>query len=159
MQRTSATFRRPTMREVAQTANVSISTVSRVMSDHPDVREETRASVQKIIDSMGYRPSVLARSLVLKRTNSLGLLVSDITNPFYPQLAKEIEHAASERGWVVIIGHTDRDSSRTQSHVDAMLERAVDGIIFGSTTSYDRAVPRLLEAGSTGAIPRPTPTP
>jgi LacI family transcriptional regulator len=143
----TTSFRRPTMREVAQTANVSISTVSRVMSDHPDVREETRTAVQKIIDSMGYRPSVLARGLVLKRTNSLGLLVSDITNPFYPQLAKGIEHAASARGWVVIIGNTDRESSRTEWHVDAMLERAVDGIIFGSTTSHDRAVPRLLEAG------------
>jgi len=137
---------RPTIRQVAQHARVSVSTVSRVMRDHPDVSDETRQAVQQVIDSLGYRPSLLARGLILKRTNSLGLIVSDITNPFYPQLAKGLEEAASTRGWVVIMGNTESDSSRTERHVDAMLERGVDGIVFASVTTGDETVPRLVDA-------------
>jgi len=133
------------MRQVAAQAGVSVSTVSRVLTDHPDVKEDTRQAVQTVIDSLGYRPSLLARGLILKRTNTLGLVVSDITNPFYPELAKGIEHAASERGWVVIVGDAERDGDRSDNHVDAMLERAVDGIVFASVTSHDQAVPRLVE--------------
>jgi LacI family transcriptional regulator len=135
------------MREVATRANVSVSTVSRVLSQHRDVSEETREAVQGVIDSMGYRPSLLARGLILNRTNSLGLVVADITNPFYPELAKGIGAAASARGWVVIMGNTDASGEGTDSHVDAMLERAVDGIIFGSVASHDKTVVRLVEAG------------
>jgi LacI family transcriptional regulator len=142
-----ALLRRPTMREVAQRAGVSVSTVSRVMSDHPDVSSDTRDKVQTAVDELQYRRSVLARGLILNRTDSLGLLVSDITNPFYPQLAKGIEDRAAAEGWVLIMGNTERDGQRLDSYVDAMLERAVDGIIFGSVTAGDRSVPRLVEAG------------
>lgn len=138
---------RPTMREVAETAGVSISTVSRVLSDHPDVRPETRRRVQEIVEALGYRPSMLARALILKRTNTLGLVVSDITNPFYPELAKGIEDAARERGWVVVIGNSDKDGRFTDRYVEAMLERSVDGIIFSSVRVDDKVVPMLVEDG------------
>lgn len=138
---------RPTMRVVAERAGVSISTVSRVMSDHPDVSADTREKVQTAIDELDYRRSILARGLILKRTNSLGLLVSDITNPFYPQLAKGIEERASDAGWVLIMSNTEREAQRIDSYVNAMLERAVDGIIFGSVMVGDGTLPRLVESG------------
>ncbi len=146
-ERRPAVLVRPTMREVAKRAGVSISTVSRVMSDHPDVSADTRERVQTAIQDLDYRRSMLARGLILKRTNSLGLLVSDITNPFYPQLALGIEDKASEAGWVLIMSNTERDGQRLDSYVDAMLERAVDGMIFGSVMVGDEIVPRLVESG------------
>lgn len=141
------TKKRLTIREVAKAAGVSVSTVSRVTSDHPDVKSGTRARVQALVDSLDYRPSLLARGMILKRTNSLGLVISDITNPFYPELAKAIEDAASERGWVVIVGNTERDGQRTNRYVDALLERSVDGIIFASVTVDDVVVPKLVATG------------
>lgn len=135
------------MRQVAEAAGVSISTVSRVLADHPDVSQETRAKVLRLVDDLEYRPSLLARGLILKRTNSLGLVLSDITNPFYPELARGIEDAARENGWVVVIGNTERDDQRTNRYVDAMLERSVDGIIFASVTARDEVVARLMESG------------
>src|SRR5215468_2156176 len=90
----AATGREPTIVDVARRAAVSVSTVSRVVRDLPDVRPETRARVQDSISQLGYRPSPIARALVSGRTRLLALLVSDITNPFYPQLAKSVEQEA-----------------------------------------------------------------
>ena len=122
--------RGPTIVDVARSAGVSVSTVSRVVRDHPDVGQQTRARVHEAIDSLGYRPSPIARALVSGQTRLLALLVSDIANPFYPQLAKSVEQAAkrddytqldisrksdilfrSQEGWRKIPTHAVRRSS------------------------------------------------
>jgi DNA-binding LacI/PurR family transcriptional regulator len=87
--------RAPTINDVAARAGVSISTVSRVMRQGGDVSDSTRERVQRVVDELGYRPSAIARALVSGETRVLALLVSDLSNPFYPQLAKAAERSIS----------------------------------------------------------------
>src|ERR1039457_1054025 len=83
-----------TMNSVAAAAQVSVSTVSRVVAGHAEVSQRTRPRVLSVIEELGYRPSSIARALVAGHSPTLGLLISDIANPFYPQLAKSVEHEA-----------------------------------------------------------------
>lgn len=123
---------RVTITTVAEVAGVSVATVSRVVRGHEDVRESTRQRVQKVIDDLGFRPSPLARALVSGSASTLGLIVSDLTNPFYPQLAKSVEQEAAQQGVTVLICNTDDDPEITQMHVGRMLDQRIGAIIHGS---------------------------
>jgi LacI family transcriptional regulator len=132
-----------TISEVARLAGVSISTVSRVLSDHPDVSDLTRDRVQAVIDRLQYRPSALARGLKAGRARILGLIVSDITNPFYPELIQIIEMTAAERGYRIILCTTADDTRRTAEALEILREYRADGIIHASVRLDDR-LDRLL---------------
>ncbi|MFQ5855280.1 MAG: LacI family DNA-binding transcriptional regulator [Anaerolineae bacterium] len=99
-------------RDIATYAGVSQATVSRVINNKPNVREETRQRVLKAIHELGYYLNAEARSLVTKRTSKLGLVVSDILNSFYPELVESIEAFARERGYNVLLCNTRRDPSK-----------------------------------------------
>jgi len=88
---------RITMKDVAQRAEVSIKTVSRVVNGEGEISEETIRRVQEVIDELGYRPNRMARGLVTQRTNSIGLVVPNINNPFYPEVAEAIMSTARAR--------------------------------------------------------------
>lgn len=127
-----APARPPTIVDVAGVAGVSVSTVSRVVRMHPDVGDATRARVLQTIAELGYRPSPIARALVSGRTRLLGLLVSDIANPFYPQLAKAIEREAMRLGYGLVICNTDDDDSETERYVERLIDQGFEGIIHAS---------------------------
>src|ERR671916_2640626 len=101
------------IRDVARTAGVSTATVSHVVNNTRFVSDETRARVLEAVERCGYYPNAHARSLASGRTNTLGLLISDISNPFFPELVKSIELAAYERGYDVILSNTNYDAERT----------------------------------------------
>ena len=140
--------RRPTGRvtidDVARAANVSVSTVSRVIRDHPDVQAETRAAVLAAIDSLGYRPSPIARALVSGETRLLALLVSDFTNPFYPQLARSIEEEADRAGFTVVICNTRDRTADARRHLTRLLGQGLDGVIHASAGRDEEAVLAVL---------------
>ena len=96
-----------TVKDVAKLAEVSIATVSRVINHDPRVRQETRDKVKKIIDKFGYQPNMLARSLVTKKTSTIGVVLSDITNAFYSEIVRGMENEARKLGYTVIFGSTD----------------------------------------------------
>lgn len=123
---------RPTIITVAAAAEVSVATVSRVVRGHPDVSPETRDRVQRVIEEVGFRPSPLARALVSGTSRTLGLLVGDITNPFYPELAKRVEQAAADAGYVVVICNTMEDRETTRQAVQRLLDLRVGGLIHSS---------------------------
>src|SRR5450631_1668881 len=116
------------IRDVAKRAGVCIATVSRAVNGHPRVDPKLAKRVWKAIDEVGYVPNPQARSLVSGRSRMLGLIVSDITNPFFPELVKEFENAAVAQGYEVLIGSTDYDPVRTESLIRRMLQRNVDGV-------------------------------
>jgi len=87
-----------TIKDIAEKANVSISTVSRVLNNKDDVNDNTRKQIKKIIDELGYNPSGIARGLALKKTNTIGLIIPNITNPFFPEVAKGVERRSEEMG-------------------------------------------------------------
>jgi LacI family transcriptional regulator len=121
-----------TIATVAEAAGVSVATVSRVVRDHADVREATRVHVLKVIDELGFRPSPLARALVSGQSLTLGLVISDITNPFYPQLAKSVEQEAAENGLTVLICNTDDDPEISRVCMSRLLDQRIGGLIHGS---------------------------
>lgn len=131
-----------TITDVAREAGVSVSTVSRVIRDHADVNEVTRLRVLRVIRSLGYRPSLIARALVSGRSQTIGLLVSDITNPFYPQLAKSIEQEARKHGYALVICNTDDRKEETERYIERLLEDGIRGVIHASVGSDE---PRTLE--------------
>lgn len=129
-----------TIAGVARDANVSVSTVSRVLRGHVDVGEETRATVQASIDRLGYRPSPIARALVRGESRLLALLVSDLTNPFYPQLASSIESAAAKAGYTMVICSTGDRKETTQKHLQRLLDQGIDGVIHAATGPDEQIV-------------------
>jgi LacI family transcriptional regulator len=123
------TRRRVTIDDVADLAGVSYQTVSRVINDRPDVSDATRERVQKIIDEIGYKPSHIARSLATARTATIGLVVPDISNPFFSVVARGAEHVASKRGYSMLLCSTSEDTSRELEVLELLQERYVDGVI------------------------------
>jgi len=115
--------------EIAKRAGVSTGTVSRVINGAPNVSDELRARVTATIAEAQYRPNGLARGLRNRRSKTLGLIIPDITNPFFSELAKSVEVEATRRGFCLILSNSMDSSTVEQSHVDALLERNVDGII------------------------------
>jgi len=121
--------RRVTIDDVAELAGVSYQTVSRVINNRPDVRDTTRERIQKVIDETGYRPSHIARSLATARTATIGLVVPDISNPFFSALARGAEQAASANGYTILLCNTGEDASREIEVLNMLHERYVDGVI------------------------------
>jgi len=120
--------------DVAKLAGVSISTVSRVMNDHPNVSEKKREVVMKAITELNYVPNALAQGLVKKKTNSVAILISDITNIFYAYLVKSIEEVLNTEGYHILIGNTEWDNNKEKEYIQYMLQKQVDGFILISST-------------------------
>jgi DNA-binding LacI/PurR family transcriptional regulator len=116
------------IRDVAQRAGVSIATVSRAVNGISTVAPELAERVWSAIKEVGYVPNTQARALVSGRSKLLGLVVSEITNPFFPELVQEFENVAVEHGYEVFIGSTNYDPVRTEALIRRMLQRAVDGV-------------------------------
>lgn len=128
---------------VARRAGVSIATVSRVLNDtgYP-VKEETRQKVVQAAQELGFRPNRLARSLLLKKTDTIGLVIPDISNPYYPQLSRGVEDVAASNQYAVIFCNTDRSLEQAKQYINALIEKRVDGIIIaGGGTDYTEELP------------------
>lgn len=136
---------RSTIVDVAKAAQVHPSTVSRVLSDRPGhvLRPETRARVLAVVDRLGYRPSALARSLRLRRTLTLGMLVPDIANTFLAGIIKGAEEAAHERGYTLVLCNTGDLPEREATYIRVLREREVDGVLVASTRMADTTIDGL----------------
>lgn len=123
-----------TIYDIAKEAGVSAATVSRVLagSSHP-VREETRKRILSLAEEMGYRPNTIAKSLTKKTTKTIALLIPSITNFFYTQIADEICDLLAAEGYSVFLCNTKRQIEKECQHVETLIARRVDGVIFSST--------------------------
>jgi len=119
----------PTISDVAKHAGVSRATVSRVIQGATNVRPSTRAEVQRVIDELGYVPSAVARSLRSKRTLSLALLVSDVTNAFWTTVARGVEDLAQQHGYSLLLCNTDEDLAKQDQYIGFLVSYRVDGVI------------------------------
>ncbi len=119
----------PTIHDVARRAGVAPITVSRVINHSASVSAETRDLVEQAIRELGYRPNRLARSLRLKRTHTLALVVTDITNPFWTTVVRGVEDAARTSGFNVILCNTDESEEKQDQYLDVLLQKQVDGIL------------------------------
>ncbi len=127
------------IKEVAREAGVSTATVSHVINNTRYVTDATRARVMRAIKRCDYYPNAHARSLALGRNHTFGLLVSDISNPFFPELIKSIETAAFKHGYDVLLTNTNYDAKRTRNYVRRFIERKVAGVAL-MTSELDPAL-------------------
>lgn len=146
------TMKRVTIKDIAKIAGVSYATVSRALSDSPEISKETRERIKEICAREGYRPNTLARSLISNRTNVLGLIVPDISNAFYSEVAFSIETYARKRGYNVMLCNSLYDTQQVDDLFNFLLGHQVDGIILcnsrdhtrDSVARYFQAVPTVL---------------
>jgi len=124
-----------TMKEIAQAAGVSTATVSRVLNGAPLISAETAARVTAVMQELNYRPNHVARSLRTVSTRTLGVLVSNVANPFFAGLVHSIEDSASDRGLGLILGNASEQPDRQLAYLHSFLEKQVDGIIITPTGS------------------------
>lgn len=130
---------------VARRAGVSPATVSRIVNRTRDVSPEIAERVRRAIDELGYFPDTQARSLASGRSRILGLIVSDITNPFFPELIHGFERIAVEQGYEVLLGSTNYDPSMMATVVRRMLERQVEGVAVMTSEFEKTLLGRLTE--------------
>jgi len=135
--------RRITISDVARLAGVSHQTVSRVINNKAEVSPETRQRVLAVVEQTGYRPSGLARGLATSRTSTIGMIVPDISNPFFSDIARGIEMMAYERGYDVFLCNTNEDPGRELNVLYSLEQRGVDGVIL---CGMREETPRLLNA-------------
>jgi LacI family transcriptional regulator len=129
-----------TIHDVAQRAGVSPITVSRVINHSGYASQETRERVEAAVAELGYVPNRLARSLRSKRTHTLALVITDITNPFFTTVARGVEDTASDAGYTVIFCNTDESETEEQKYLQVVLQQQVDGVLLVPARSTGESV-------------------
>lgn len=115
--------------DIARIAGVSVSTVSLVLNNKPGVSQETKIRVLGVVEKLNYVPSSIARSLVTKRTTSIGLIVPDISDIFYAQLGKIVQNAVSKKGYSMILCNSENNPEKETTYLNFLKDKRVDGII------------------------------
>ncbi|MEZ9059194.1 substrate-binding domain-containing protein [Vibrio pelagius] len=123
-----------TMKDIAKLAKVSTSTVSHVINKSRFVSDEIAERVNKAAKELNYAPSALARSLKMKQTKTIGMLVTTSTNPFFGEVVKGVERRCYEKGYNLILCNTEGDSERMKSSIDTLLQKRVDGLMLMCST-------------------------
>lgn len=135
---------RVTMSDVARQAGVSLMTVSRVINEKEDVSFDTRQRVLKIISELDYRPSAIARSLATQETRTIGLVIPDVTNPFFADITRGVEHLAYAQGYHVFLCNSEEDPQRELAVIQSLEEKQIDGLILCSSRLEERLLVDLL---------------
>ena len=137
------------LQDVAERAKVSIATVSRVLNKSDKVVPETRATVEQALRDLGYRPSRVARRLRMKdgRAHLVGLIIPDIQNPFYAEIARGVEDAAYANKYALLLCNSDENPDKERFYLDVMQDESVDGLVLPPFDETDLAVVDIVKTG------------
>lgn len=136
-----------TIRDVAGEAGVSIKTVSRVLNDEPTVAPQTAARVVEAATRLGYKPNELARGLKARQTRTVGLIIADVSNPFFADCCKAIEQTLAERGYALILCASGEDPDSERDYVDLLSRRRIDGLLIAPAPGGGEHLHREVSAG------------
>jgi DNA-binding LacI/PurR family transcriptional regulator len=142
--KSSGRHRPPTILDVAEVAGVSKSTVSNVIRGATNVADATRQAVMVAIEQLGYRPNAVARQLVQQQTKLFGVIVGDLGNPFYAEMAKLVERHAAGRGYAVMFSNTLGDEAVEAAAIETLLEHRVAGLLFLALSGKNDGARRKL---------------
>lgn len=135
-----------TIYDIAREAEVSVSTVSRVLNDTAPVKASTRDKIMKVIEKHKFQPNALARSLIKKETGTIAMIVPDITNPFFPEVFYGANQEARDKGYTFFLCNTSGDDDRESEYLTILREKRVDGIIFiGGRINLANCPPELVQ--------------
>src|SRR3954447_22215016 len=138
----------PSIKKVAEIAGVSVGTVSHVITGSVNVSEPLRLKVQAAIRDLNYHPNHVARSLKTSKTRTLGIVVPDLTIPFFPQIIRGAETAARQRGYLIIAVNSDDDGERQRDLLSLFRSQRVEGIllVMAAAPMPQIQIARILEA-------------
>jgi DNA-binding LacI/PurR family transcriptional regulator len=134
-----------TLRDIAHATGVSVNTVSRALTGKSDINSATKARVQAAAERLGYRPNLPARSLVLGRTRSLGLVVTDCTNPFYAMLIRAVEDVAYRNNYALLLATSNESVEREAAALQMLGERRIDGLLLSPVEVKAAHLSALIE--------------
>lgn len=134
-----------TIKDIAREAGVSIGTASNVLNGLSTVTEKNRQRVLAAVEKLEYRPNQVARMLRSKRSKSLGLIIPDISNPYYSDIARGVEDAASELGYTVFLCNADRNGEKERSYLATLSDKSVDGLILFKPQSTVQEMARFFD--------------
>jgi LacI family transcriptional regulator len=139
-----------TMKRIAADLGVSITTVSKVLNHHADIGEATRARVLARVEELGYRPNAVARSLTLRRTHTLGVIIPDLMHSFFVEIVAGLESVASARGYGLLLCSSGENLKKERSELEMLRSRQVDGIVLASVhgSGNSELLQRLTGLGS-----------
>lgn len=140
-------MKRANIQEVAKMAGVSPSTVSRALNGFPGISEKTRQKVIEIAKKLNYKPNYRGQILTTKSTKNIGLLITDITNPFFPELVRGAEETASESGYTILLGNTSESIDKETSYLEFFSRGPVDGVIISASRISNEHIISLAEEG------------
>jgi len=134
-----------TIKDIAKKLNLSYSTVSLALNASPMVSKNTMRRVKEAAKQMGYKPNALARALVLKRSGIIGIIVPDITNPFFSSIAFGAEQAAYKRGYNLLICNTEWDDELESYHLALVIEKKIDGLLVASINKKNKILEDIIK--------------
>lgn len=132
-------MKRATIKDVAALAGVSAATVSRALDDRPEISSETKERVRAACHRLGYVPNAAARGLTGRQTHIIGMVVPDVSNPYYSGMATAIEHRAAQAGYRVLLSNSMRKEERELQGVGSFLARQVDGLLIAAISLQSQA--------------------
>lgn len=133
------------IKDVAKEAGVSIATVSRVLNDIDVVNEDTKKKVLDAIKKLGYRPNIVARSLKTQRTKTIGILLPDISNQFYPEIVRGAEDVSNIYDYNIILCNSDLDIQKEKEYLRVLKEKMVDGVLYMSSSLNEEILDLINE--------------
>ncbi|EGO62842.1 LacI family DNA-binding transcriptional regulator [Acetonema longum] len=139
-------LKRLTIKDVARTAGVSIATVSRILNGQGGVSEELIDKVQLTVQELNYQPNAVARALKVQESRSIGLIIPDIGNPFFPALVRGVEDAAQVHGYALILCNTDGDPDKEINYIKFLRSKQVDGILLVGNIGFEQSGHWLSDA-------------
>lgn len=134
-----------TIKDIAKEAGVSIATASRVLNDAPHTRESTRMAVKKAVEKLGYRPNANARALVSKASNAIGVLVNDLSSPFFGTMVKAIDNVANEQKMQLLIGSGYHDELKERNAINLLIDSRCESLVIHSKGLTDKELINLAE--------------
>lgn len=138
---------RVTIKDISKIVGVSYATVSRALNNYPEVNEDTKKRIIKVANEMGYQPNAIAQGLVKNETKTIGLMIPDITNPFFPEVAIGVEEAASEAGYTVFLVNTNWDEKRELDSFNVLSQKQIDGLIIAPSSENSKHLEKILHRG------------
>jgi LacI family transcriptional regulator len=136
-----------TIKEIAKELGVAPSTVSRALRNHPAISARTKQLVHQTAEKMGYRPNILARGLATRRSYTIGLVVLDISNPFYAEVAEGVEEVVSSYGYSLLLCSSGYDPEKEKKYISLLRDRRVEGIII---TCLNVSLPHIQDLWQNG---------
>src|SRR5512138_368450 len=124
---------RISIKDIARQAGVSYSTVSRALHDNPLISHEVRTRIQELAKSMGYTPNALAQGLLSHRTDSIGMVITTISDPFFVDVLSGVEEVAQESGYSILMATSNNDPEREIKVIETFSRRRVDGVIVAAS--------------------------